>query len=152
MQRLRKFLNITPSDRHLLLSAVLLLGVVRLGMWLLSFQTLRRLLAILSQANSQTQAVDQSSIDKIVWAVNVASYYMPGHVKCLARALTTKVLLNRYGYLPELRIAVAKGDRGQFEAHAWVENQGQIVIGQLGDLSRYTPMPFFELCREGGRL
>ncbi len=69
---------------------------------------------------------------------------MPGGAKCLARALTTQVLLNRQGYLPDLRIGVAKATAGQLEAHAWVEYQGRIVIGQLNDLSRYLPLPSFE--------
>ncbi|WYL93495.1 MAG: lasso peptide biosynthesis B2 protein [Gloeotrichia echinulata IR180] len=143
MKRLRKFLSLKNSDRHLLLIAVIILGAIRLGMWFLSFQALRQLLARLTQANSQEQTLDGLSIEKIVWAVNVASCYTPGHVKCLARALTTQVLLNRCGYSPELRIGVAKGDKGKFEAHAWVENQGEIVIGHLSDLGRFTPLPSF---------
>ncbi|QSJ19249.1 lasso peptide biosynthesis B2 protein [Nostoc sp. UHCC 0702] len=146
MKRLRKFLNFTASDRYLLLSAAFILGAVRLGLWLLSFQTLQQVLARLTQATSKPQTLDESSIDKIVWAVNVASYYMPGHVKCLARALTTQTLLNQYGYSPELRIGVAKGDKGKFEAHAWVEHQEKVVIGNLTDLARFTPMPSFECC------
>lgn len=143
MKRLRKFLNFTASNRYLLLNAVLILGAIRLGMWLLSFKILQQILARLSQAKFAPQILEQSSIEKIVWAVNVASSYTPGQVKCLARALTTQVLLNRCGYSPELRIGVAKGDKGKFEAHAWVENQGEIVIGHLSDLGRFTPLPSF---------
>jgi hypothetical protein len=114
---------------------------------------LRRFLERLSQVNPERQDVGEQqgctlTTDTIVWAVDIASHYMPGGVKCLARALTTQVLMSRYGYSPELRIGVAKGERGQLEAHAWVENQGQVVIGYLGNLSRFTPMPSFE----GGRL
>ncbi|MBC1224364.1 lasso peptide biosynthesis B2 protein [Nostoc sp. UCD121] len=141
--RLRKFLNLTNSDRYLLLSAAFILGAIRSGMWLLSFKMLQQILTRLSQAKLEPQILEQSSVDKIVWAVNVASCYTPGHVKCLARALTTQVLLNRCGYSPELRIGVAKGDKGKFEAHAWVENQGEIVIGHLSDLVRFTPLPSF---------
>ncbi len=153
MKRLHKFLSLTQGDRFLLLSAVLLLLAVRLGLWLLPFQMLRRFLERLSQVNPERQDVGEQqgctlTTDTIVWAVDIASHYMPGGVKCLARALTTQVLMSRYGYSPELRIGVAKGERGQLEAHAWVENQGQVVIGYLGNLSRFTPMPSFE----GGRL
>lgn len=146
MKRLCKFLNLTHSDRHLLLSVICLLNTIRLGMRLLSFQRLRQLLARFSQTKFLSQTLEQLSIDKIVWAVNVASFYTPGHVKCLARALTTQLLLIRCGYSPELRIGVAKGDKGQFEAHAWVEHQGVVVIGNLSDLGRFTPLPSFEAC------
>jgi hypothetical protein len=35
---------------------------------------------------------------------------------------------------------VAKGDEGEFMAHAWVETEGKIVTGNLLHLSRYTVM------------
>lgn len=139
MRRLRKFLNLRASDHYLLFRAVVLLGAIRLGLWLLPFQALRRLLAGLAQTTSQAEA--QVSIQQVVWTVQVASRCMPGGVKCLARALTTKVILGWYAYPAELRIGVAKGEAGQLEAHAWVESQGRVVIGGLSDLPRFTPLP-----------
>jgi len=140
MKRLRKFLSLTPSDRRLLVSAALLLGAIRLGLWLLPFQTLRRLLAKMTQVTTQLQNADLTSMDRVVWAVAVASRYIPG-VKCLARALATQVLLSQRSYPTCLRIGVAKSEGGKLEAHAWVESQERIVIGGLRDLSRYTPLP-----------
>lgn len=140
MRRLRKLVAITKSDRRLLVSAILLLTTVRLGLLLLPFQTLRRFLTKITQTTSKLKT-DQS-LDKVVWAVRVASRYMPG-IKCLARALTTQVLLGRRGYQTQLRIGVAKG-QGGLEAHAWVESQGRVVIGGLKDLERYTLLPDLE--------
>ena len=144
MKRLRKFNSLPSGDRLLLISTFVLLGLVRLGLWLLPFGTWRRLIASVSQATHKRQEVGKTDQGKIVWAVNVASRYMPGGAKCLARALTAQVLMSQYGYSPELRIGVAKGEGGQFEAHAWVEHQGQVVIGYLADLSRFTPLTAFE--------
>lgn len=144
MKRLRKFLHLTSGDRRLLVSAALLLGMIRLGLWLLPFQTLRRLLARITQTASKLQEKDQVCVDQVVRAVAVASRYMPGEVKCLARALATQVLLGRRGHQSHLRLGVAKSEAGQLEAHAWVESQGRIVIGGLKDLARYTPLPTLE--------
>ncbi len=145
MQQLYKFLSLTACDRILLCRAVFLLGAVRLGLGVLPFQRFRHLLAGVKGTRWLYPRPDcRITLDQIVWAVEVASYYMPGQVKCLARALTTQVLMNWYGYTSELRIGVAKGEAGQFEAHAWVEVQGRVVIGHLRDLPRYTPMPSFE--------
>ncbi len=144
MKRLRKFNSLTSGDRLLLISTFVWLGLVRLGLWLLPFGTWRRLIASVSRATHKPQEVGKTDQGKIVWAVNVASRYMPGGAQCLARALTAQVLMSRYGYSPQLRIGVAKGEGGQFEAHAWVECQGEVVIGYLGDLSRFTPMPSFQ--------
>ncbi|MDJ0736676.1 MAG: lasso peptide biosynthesis B2 protein [Nostocaceae cyanobacterium] len=144
MKRLHKFRSLSSKIRRLLVSTFVLLGLVRLGLWLLPFSTLRQIIVKISQANKEQEQVKQISVEQIIWAVNVSSSYMPGGVKCLARALTTQVFMSRYGYSPELRIGVAKTQRGQLEAHAWVENQGQVVIGNLTDLSRFTPLPSLE--------
>lgn len=153
MKRLRKFLHLNPSDRQLLIKTFILLGLVRLGLMLLPFETLWQLLASISRATPQPQHLEVNSdrvstLGKIVGAVNLSSRYTPGGAKCLARALTTQVLMSRRGYSPELRIGVAKGKEGILEAHAWVENQGQVVIGHLENLSHFTPLPAFG----GGRL
>ena len=145
MERLRKFLSLTLGEKQLLLSSFVLLGLVKLGLLLLPFGALQRFLASISQVNSvkakQCCAPTRETIAKVV---NISSRYIPGGAKCLARALTTQVLMNQFGYSSQLRIGVAKSDGGEFQAHAWVESQGEIVIGNLTDLSQYTPMPSFE--------
>jgi hypothetical protein len=139
MKQLRKFLSLTPSDRRLLVRALLLLGSVRLALRLLPFQAWRKFLAKMTLANTELQKKEREPTDRVVWAVTVASRYMPS-VKCLARALTTQILLAQRGDSASLRIGVAKSEEGQLDAHAWVESQGRVVMGGLRDLSRYTPL------------
>jgi methyl coenzyme M reductase subunit C-like uncharacterized protein (methanogenesis marker protein 7) len=144
MKRLHKFLSLTPSDRYLLSEALLLLGAIRLGLWLLPFHTLRRLLAKVSQPKAKLREATQAFVDKVVWAVAVASHYVPG-ARCLAQALATQVLLERRSYPTQLHIGVARGKGGQMSAHAWVESQGQIVIGGSGNMALYIPVPLHEV-------
>lgn len=139
MKKLHKLVALTSSDRQLLFNTIFLLTIIRLGLWLLPFKTLRNLLAKVTQTTSKLPT-DTVHINKIIWAVKVTSRYLPGKVKCLARALTTQILLERRGYKAQLRIGVAKNEKG-LEAHAWVESQGRIVIGGLKDLGRYTTLP-----------
>ncbi|MDJ0616365.1 MAG: lasso peptide biosynthesis B2 protein [Calothrix sp. MO_192.B10] len=143
MKWLYKFFRLEKSDRLLLINTFLLLLSIRFGLWLLPFKSLRQLLSKVSQPLNPSQNFYKKDLNKIIRAVNVSSRYMPGGAKCLARALTTQILMNRYGYFPELRIGVAKGEEGKLEAHAWIEYQGKVVIGNLQDLSRFTPMPSF---------
>ena len=149
MHQLLKFLRLPTSDRQLLVGTFMLLGLVRLGLWLLPFQKLQELLRRVSQVGiiNETERSQNNcrTVDTVIWAVHVSSHYMPGRVKCLARALTTQVITQRQGYSPELRIGVAKGESGQLEAHAWVELQGRVVMGFLQDLDRFSPMP--SLCK-----
>ncbi|NET04899.1 MAG: lasso peptide biosynthesis B2 protein [Symploca sp. SIO2B6] len=144
MKRLCKLVRLSIGDNQLLIKTFVLLGLVRLGLWLLPFPSLRQAVAKLSHSHPKQPPIKQISVGKIIWAVNLSSRYMPGGVKCLARALTTQVFMSRQGYSPQLRIGVAKGEGGQLEAHAWVESQGQVVIGYLGNLSYFTPLPSLE--------
>lgn len=138
--RLFNFFRMGVGDRRLLVITLILLATIRLGLWLMPFRTLLKVLAKISRQSDRSQATNQVSVGKISWAVNAVSRYMPG-VKCLARALTTQVLMSRYGHSCELRIGVAKGEKGTLEAHAWIEHQGRVVMGYLADLSRFIPLP-----------
>ncbi len=80
MRRLRKLAYLPKRDHRLLASAILLLGTVRLGLWLLPFQTLRRLLAGMINKTAKLQKTDPVFVNKVVWAVRVASRYMPSSI------------------------------------------------------------------------
>jgi len=129
-----RFLRLSPAERTLLLQAALLLWGVRLGLWALPFRTLQRLLARLRGASSQ-----HAALGKVVWATEVASAFVPAPT-CLTRALAAHTLAARYGHPTELRIGVATR-AGNFEAHAWLEHRGKVLLGGLRDLSRYQPLP-----------
>jgi hypothetical protein len=123
-----------------LLQAAFLLGAVGLGLRLLPFRALRRLLA-----RAKVRAC-QASVERIAWAVHVASRYVPMST-CLSQALVCQVLLSRHGYPASLRIGVTQGAGKRLEAHAWVESEGRIVVGGARDLVGYTPLPPLEVER-----
>lgn len=137
---LSKVLRRSPQDYILLFQAFSLLTAIRLGLFLLPFRILLGLLRTISYPATHTSAKGMHAVKTIVWAVEVSSRYTPGGAKCLARALTAKVLLNWHGYAPDLKIGVAKSNGGTLEAHAWIEHQGQVVIGRLKDLSKFIPL------------
>lgn len=143
MKHLRKFSRLSGIERRLLLKAALLLVVVRLGLWLLPFETLRRVLVGFSEGPVRLRNTDQSSEGEVTWAVEKAGRFMPWAATCLTLALTAQVLLLRRGHGAVIHIGVAKGGAEQFLAHAWVESGGKIVIGDH-ELERYTPMASLE--------
>ncbi len=143
-RKLRRLHQIGGRGCWLLLVTYTLLGAMRLGLWLLPFRVLLGWVERSSQISvaGWKSLVDGSlTVGDLIWAVNCSSRYMPGGVKCLARALTTKLLMEHQGYVPELKIGVAKSPQGSLEAHAWIEHEGHIVIGNLMDLPRYMPLP-----------
>ena len=143
MKRLLKFMHLPAAERWLLVKAALLLSAIRLGLGLLPFQTLRRLLAKVAEASTGLQETDRSSADRIVWAVEAAGRRLPGAGTCLTQALAAQALLARRGHPALLRIGVLKGEEGRLEAHAWLESKGRIVIGG-SELERFTPLVALE--------
>jgi hypothetical protein len=143
MKRLLKFMHLPAAERWLLVKAALMLSAIRLGLELIPFQTLRRLLAKVAEASTGLQETDRSSADRIVWAVEAAGRRLPGAGTCLTQALAAQVLLARRGNPAQLRIGVLKGEEGRLEAHAWLESKGRIVIGG-SELERFTPLVALE--------
>ena len=80
-------------------------------------------------------------------SVRRASLYFPS-ASCLTQALATQVLLARRGQLSTLRIGVIKGADGELKAHAWVENNGKVIIGSRRNLRSYTVLNRLEEVRQ----
>lgn len=106
-------------------------------MQLLPFQTLRRLVDRLSKPSARSQTTGRSSIEKVVWAVELSGRYVPG--TCLTRALAAQILLARRGHPVLLHIGAVREEGEKFLAHAWLECDGRVVIGGH-ELERYTPL------------
>jgi Transglutaminase-like superfamily len=143
MKRLCKFLSLSPIEQRLLLQAALWLGLITLGLRVFSFQTIRRWLAGMARG-PVVLTHTQPSPEQVTWGVRVASRYIPV-ATCLPQALAAQMLLKQKGYPAFLRVGIAKGEQGQLEAHAWVESYGQIIIGDLKNLGRYTQLPSLEV-------
>jgi len=141
--RLIKFRQLPVAERRLLLKAGLLLGGTKLGLWLLDFQPLQRLLSRVAKAPVGLRKADKVSVEKVIWAVEMAGRYMPRARTCLTQALTAQALLARRGHPTILHIGVLTTAREEFQAHAWLESEGEVVIGSH-ELERYTPLASFE--------
>ncbi len=148
MKPILSFLKLNHSDRGTFLQTYVLLTLVRLGLLLLPFERLWKGLIKLGQLSpAAVKALQTNSrtegqiVRQVIWAVNSSARFSPGGAKCLARALTTKVLLDRRQCPSDFKIGVAKNDLGELEAHAWIEVHGHVVMGQVSKLDQYTPMP-----------
>jgi hypothetical protein len=128
------------DEKRLLIRANRLLWVCRLGLWLLPFKVLRRQLAKAERRTLSDVQAATVEIDKIIWAVAVASRYVPA-ATCLTQALAAQVLLKQHCAPALLRIGVMKSQQGALQAHAWVESHGRVVIGKLPDLAQFTELP-----------
>jgi hypothetical protein len=144
MRRLAKLFRMPFSDLRLLAEAMLALTFVKVGLGVLRFQTLRRLLKKVTVGREQS-VPQRRIVKKVVWSINKISAYAPFFRNCLNRALATQVLLGRRGQEVDLRIGVATDASGNFRAHAWIESDGRIVLGGMDDIWQLTPLPALSL-------
>jgi Transglutaminase-like superfamily len=138
MKKIQKFLYLEPSERYLLIETFLMLNFIRICFLTVKFPTLQSLLNRISRFNSSENFRSDELIDKIVWRVEVSTSLSPGGAKCLARALVVHTMMERAGFNPILQIGVTDNPLKNFQAHAWVEYEGKIIIGNLPDLKKYS--------------
>ena len=132
--RIARFLRLPGHDRVLLAQAALFLVAIRLCLWVVPFSRVQRLVERFAEPSSRTS---HAIVDarRIAWAVDAAARSVLID-NCLARAVTAQVLLRRFGYEGDIRIGVAREPGGGFVAHAWVESDGHVLIGD-DELERY---------------
>ncbi len=141
MSRIIRFWRLPLSEKALLANTLLLVAAVRAGLWILPFQSMRRF-SQRAAAHPRRPRVPSGcgrfTTARLIRAVLTASRYVP-RATCLTQALAAQILLDRHGYPSCLRIGVAKGATGVFEAHAWLESEGVAILGGK-DLGRYAPL------------
>lgn len=137
IRAVKGFFRLPAADRRLLVRSLLLLAAARVALWVLPFQTVRRLLA----RTARPTPLARTPTERITWAIGVAQRVIPS-ATCLPQALVGEALLTRAGHHFELRIGVAKTADGRLHAHAWIESDGRVVVGELVQgLSEFTRLP-----------
>lgn len=141
---IRRFLSSSPGDQARLSAATVLLIMISIGFVVGSFSRIRRYL--LWSCDTISSVVPGSPTPaRVVSAVDVADRLIPGERTCLMRSLTAEALLRLYAFTPEHRIGVAKESGDDMKAHSWLELRGDVLIGDLEDLSQYKPLPSLEM-------
>jgi hypothetical protein len=138
MRRLKRFREISNSERLLLLRALLMVAVARACLWLLPADAARRFVALWALCLT---ARFSTTVERLTWAVRIASQYIP-KATCLTQAVALQALLTRAGHEARIEIGVARAESG-FEAHAWVSCGDQVVIGGP-DVTRYERLTTWE--------
>lgn len=138
MPSLRRFAVLSWSEQWLLLRALFLIAVLRVSLWTIPFGLLQRI-----SFRPPRKRSGAMSPAKLAWAVSAVSRRMPG-ATCLTQAIATQILLARSGYQSRVEIGVAKNERSDFEAHAWVVCGDSVLIG--GPVTdRYTRLAGWEV-------
>ena len=137
MGKWSKFRALPRAQQRLLFRCALLTAAVSAGLRLLPFATLQRWLQPPATKPAPAASAAPTS-DDIVWAVTLAGRYVPG-ATCLVQALVAERLLKRAGHPAQMRIGVS--NQPAFRAHAWVESEGKVLLGETEALAEFTSLP-----------
>lgn len=145
--RLKRFLLLPYPEKKLIVRAAALLIVLRFGLSVFSLPRTQRIL----KAFSRPRRPEKETPEAIAGVVERCSRHLPVKTTCLTRALTAQTLLARSGISSRLQIGVRKDDGGLLEAHAWVEQDGRILIGSGDDGRGWGYSPILEWSPSTGR-
>ena len=126
------------TDGRILYGAFVAVTVTRAALTLLPSRVVIRAVARLSggRPGPRTKGLDARGI---ISAVQRVSLRVAG-ATCLTQALAAHVLLWKHGHRSNLCSGVARIDQGDYRAHAWLESQGRIIIGDDG-VAKLTRLP-----------
>ncbi|MGD9582397.1 MAG: lasso peptide biosynthesis B2 protein [Lysobacterales bacterium] len=141
---LQKWLALDRHEQATLLGLLVLLPLLRLGLWLVGFERMRALMTRAAPRRQRLPAsADGSALDRaerLAEWVAIAGRRGPIRATCLPQALALYGLLGRRGHTPTIRFGVRRiADR--VIAHAWVEldgialangDQGQSPLDRVG--------------------
>jgi hypothetical protein len=126
----RKWARLPPWERRLLVQAWAALHVIYAALWIVPFETVRaacqRIRVGPRPLPSCAPSVPAASL---AWLVNAASRYSLAKPSCLHDALALSWLMSKHGIPSTLQIGVMRS-AGDLAAHAWIEHNGQIILGQ----------------------
>lgn len=139
---LSKFRSLSHSQQVLLCVSPVLLLSSQVLLSLSKLEQTRWIVARLVTVLPPYTSVDDP--DHITWAVRCANAFLPGNQTCLANAIVSEALFAAHGYRVTVRLGVG-GPPGEFQAHAWVEREGAIAIGDLPELDQYQILSSWEV-------
>ena len=139
MRRSYKFLALPWQEKRLYLSATLWLLAAKAGLYLLSFEHLQHLVTRLGEPNGRRATVQDMQM--IVLAIQrIGRFLSPLQINCLPQALVGYMMLHRRGFAGiEIKIGVCKDFQQKLAAHAWLEYEGRVLIGDLHNLEEFRP-------------
>jgi hypothetical protein len=126
--KLKGFMKLPHPRKIFLIKSMVLIILTRSMLRLFSFSRVRKISARMSSPG------EDADLEDLVWSVRTASHLLGS--SCLANAISGQILLSRHNHPSKLRIGVFKDDK--FEAHAWLEVEGQVVLGETE--REYTPI------------
>ncbi len=144
MSVLSKFAALPWRGKWLYSNTALCLLAVKAGLYLLPFDRLCGWTAHFGQPADKSPDIEE--MREITETIErLGRFLAPLRINCLPQALVGDRLLRRKGFDVQLRIGVLKDRSDRLAAHAWLEYQGQPILGDLPNLGQFRRFPKINL-------
>lgn len=131
VNRGRKFLKITWSDKRMIMEAYFLTGIIRFCILFVAFSKLAKITGKYNEESEDILCDEQIFIgNKVGYVVNLVSRHTPWKSKCLVRALTAQIMLKRRKSSSTVYLGVTKDGNKGLIAHAWLRCGENIITGE----------------------
>ena len=141
LSKLNRFRSLSDRERRAFVEAAFGVFGAQVAISVLPFRTVHRLTRKLRWAVVRYDALkaqQPGTSEEVARAVERAGRQIP-RARCLSRALAGSVILARHGHQTRLRIGVRRPGGEGFEAHAWLEREGEVLVG--GPATGFVPFP-----------
>ena len=137
----RRFWARDRQDRALISQAALILPLTEIGLRVFGFRRWKRIIENFVPGRQRCQSVPDGQIReravRTARAVRSAELHGLSRPNCLERSMALWWMLRREGVDVDLEIG-ARNQGGRFEAHAWIELDGQVLNDDVEVRTHYA--------------
>ena len=138
--KLRRLGAMSGVERRLLAEAAVCLALARLLILMVPFRHVAPRLE--RRPPGSPGGVNPAVHLAIRRAVTTAARHVPWNAVCLPQAMAAKFMLARRGGASTLHLGLVRKEAGGLLAHAWLEVDGAILVGEAG-VDAVTPIARF---------
>lgn len=128
MSAIVSFIKLPTQEKWVAIDSFFWVITMRLMIWILPFHSLQKRVQKIVSNYSYSKSNSLISMKLIKIMIIVASRYVP-RATCLVQAMAGYILFSKYGYTTSIKIGVL-AEEGEFEAHAWLEKENCVVLGE----------------------
>jgi Transglutaminase-like superfamily len=115
-------------NANTVLEAWVLLWGCRIGLWFAPFPQVLMWVQFCANHLRSSQRMDPGGVVHCIQRALPFTW----HSSCLTQALAGWIMLTRHGATSRVKIGVASPEQRGFMAHAWLECDGQVILGDIG--------------------
>jgi Transglutaminase-like superfamily len=141
IHRSQTFWSLTSAEREIAWAAARGLTATWLGLRFLGFRRWKEFVerrVERANAGAVQPRISAVAAQRIVQLEEAAARNLPFKTNCLEQSLVLWPLLRRRGFSAELKFGARK-DAGKFEAHAWVELDGEALNNDSEENRGFVP-------------